>query len=121
MSVIHGTYTESVVREQVPTATVIPVDAQETVLETKLRDGEADVHLAYYTRLQFVMKSKDDVKIFEDALIQPMKSTFALRRSDSELRYAINQTLAAMWKDGSLKKIKKHYLEPLGIESANHP
>jgi ABC-type amino acid transport substrate-binding protein len=114
VSVIHGTYTESVVREQVPTATVIPVDAQETVLETKLRDGEADVHLAYYTRLQFVMKS-------EDALIQPMKSTFALRRNETELRDAINQTLAAMWKDGSLKKIKKRHLEPLGIEPANHP
>ena len=121
VSVIHGTYTESVVREQVPTATVIPVDAQETVLEKKLRDGEADVHLAYYTRLQFVMKSKDDAKIFEDALIQPMKSTFALRRNETELRDAINQTLAAMWKDGSLKKIKKRHLEPLGIEPANHP
>lgn len=121
VSVIHGTYSESVVREQVPTATVIPVDAQQTVLEKKLLDGEADVHLAYYTRLQFVMKSKDDAKIFEDALIQPMKSTFALRRSETELRDAINQTLAAMWKDGSLKKIKKRHLEPLGIEAANHP
>jgi len=121
VSVIHGTYTESVVKEQVPTATVIPVDAQETVLETKLRDGEADVHLAYFTRLQFVMKSKDDANTFEDALIKPMKSTFALRRSETELRDAINQTLAAMWKDGSLKKIKKHHLEPLGIEVANHP
>lgn len=121
VSVIDGTYAESVVKEQVPTATVIPVDEQETVLEKKLRNGEADVHLAYYTRLQFVMKSKDDAKTFEDALIKPMKSTFALRRSETELRDAINQTLAAMWKDGSLKKIKKHHLEPLGIEAANHP
>jgi len=121
VSVIKGTYTESVVKEQVPTATVIPVDEQETVLEKKLRDGEADVHLAYYTRLQFVMKSKDDANTFEDALIKPMKSTFALRRNNSELRDAINQTLDAMWKDGSLKKIKKHYLEPLGIEAADHP
>ena len=121
VSVIKGTYTESVVKEQVPTATVIPVDEEETLLEKKLKDGEADVHLAYYTRLLFVMKSKDDANTFEDALIKPMKSTFALRRSETELRDAINQTLAAMWKDGSLKKIKKHHLEPLGIEPANHP
>jgi ABC-type amino acid transport substrate-binding protein len=67
------------------------------------------------------MKAKDDAKLFEDALIKPMKSTFALRRSEAELRDAINQTLAAMWKDGSLKKIKKHYLVPLAIETANHP
>ena len=121
VSVMHGTYGESVVREQVPTATVVPVDEEETVLEKTLRDGEADVYLGYYTRLQFVMKAKDDAKLYEDALIKPMKSTFALRRTEAELRDVINQTLAAMWKDGSLKKIKKHYLVPLAIETANHP
>lgn len=88
------------------------MNEQEPVLEHRLRNGEADVQLAYFTRLQFVIQMTQDRDMFEDALLSPMNATFALRRSDSALRDAIDKALDAMSKDGSLKQIKARHLRP---------
>ena len=50
-----------------------------------------------------------------------MHSAFTVRKDDEELRAAIDGQVEAMWKDGSLYRIKRKYLTPLGIEPASEP
>jgi ABC-type amino acid transport substrate-binding protein len=47
-----------------------------------------------------------------------MQAVFPLRKECNELRQAFDDTLKAMWADGSLLKIKDVWLKPLGIVPA---
>jgi hypothetical protein len=58
---------------------------------------------------------------YKNALLQPMRAAFAVRKDSKELRVALDDVLKEMWDDGSLNKIKQVYLDPLEIEPATHP
>ena len=118
VGVFKGTYVEGLVREKVPSAVVVPVDGTPGELDQLLIDGKVDVVAGFYTRQQFVTQTFES---FDNALIQPMKAAFALRRQDAALRDTFDQALKAMWADGSLKTIKQKYLTPLEITAADRP
>jgi len=67
-----------------------------------------------------VLKSKEGHG-YNNALLQPMRATFAVRKDSKELRDALDGVLKEMWADGSLNKIKRVYLDPLEIEPATSP
>jgi ABC-type amino acid transport substrate-binding protein len=58
---------------------------------------------------------------YKNALLQPIRATFAVRKDSKELREALDGVLKEMWVDGSLNKIKRVYLDPLEIEPAASP
>jgi ABC-type amino acid transport substrate-binding protein len=58
---------------------------------------------------------------YKNALLQPMRAAFAVRKGSKELREALDGVLKEMWADGSLNKIKRVYLDPLEIEPATSP
>lgn len=123
VAVFKGTYSESLLRERVPSATVLSMDGTSHELDDALRHGDADVELGFFTRQRTVMRQPSGGVAFEQALIQPMQAAFALHKGNDELLGAINHAIDALWDDGTLYKIKHKYLAPLGMEPAKtrHP
>jgi len=121
IAVFKGSYPETWARENVPTATILPVDGTSAELDDTLRTGQADVVVGFYTRQQGVLLKHKDGAGYKNALLQPMRAAFAVRKDSEELRAALDGVLKEMWADGSLNKIKRAYLDPLEIEPATHP
>ena len=90
-------------------------------LDDRLRTAQADVEVGFYTRQKGVLLKHQDGGGYKNALLQPMRATFGLRKEAKELREALDGVLKEMWADGSLNKIKRVYLDPLEIEPATSP
>jgi ABC-type amino acid transport substrate-binding protein len=121
VAVFKGSYPESWVREHVPTAAILPVDGTSAELDDTLRTGQADIVVGFYTRQQGVLLKHEGDRRYKNALLQPMRAAFAVRKESKELREALDGVLKEMWADGSLNKIKGVYLDPLEIEPATQP
>ncbi|HET6888330.1 MAG TPA: transporter substrate-binding domain-containing protein [Candidatus Udaeobacter sp.] len=121
IAVLKGSYPEAWAREHVPTAIILPVDGTLAELDDRLRTGQADVEVGFYTRQRGVLLKHKDGGGYKNALLQPMRATFAVRKGAKELREALDGVLKEMWADGSLNKIKRVYLDPLEIEPAASP
>jgi ABC-type amino acid transport substrate-binding protein len=121
IAVVKGSYPEAWAREHVPTATILPVDGTLAELDDTLRTGKADVVVGFYTRQRGVVLKSKKRHGYKNALLQPMRATFAVRKESKELREALDGVLKEMWADGSLNKIKRVYLDPLEIEPAKSP
>jgi len=121
IAVMKGSYPETWAREHVPTAIILPVDGTLAELDETLRTGKADVVVGFYTRQRGVLLKHKDGGGYQNALLQPMRATFAVRKNSQELREALDGVLKDMWADGSLNKIKRVYLDPLEIEPATSP
>src|SRR5215475_10796503 len=121
IAVFKGSYPETWAREHIPTATILPVDGTSAELDDTLRTGQADVVLGFYTRQKGVLLKNEGGRRYENALLQPMRAAFAVRKDSKELREALDGVLKEMWADGSLNKIKRVYLDPLEIEPATSP
>ena len=119
IAVLKGSYPETWAREHVPTAIVHPVDGTLAELDDTLRTGQADVVVGFYTRQKGVLLKHKDGGGYKNALLQPMRAAFAVRKDSKELREALDGVLKEMWADGSLNKIKRVYLDPLEIEPAS--
>ncbi len=118
IAVINGTLPEKWVLDNVPTATIIRLNGALTDLEETLANKQADVVLGMYTHEEEFAKRKVGRLAYRAHLIQPMQAVFPLRKECNELRQAFDDTLKAMWADGSLLKIKDVWLKPLGIVPA---
>src|SRR5262245_37178559 len=101
ISVIKGSYPEMWAREHVPTATIDAVDGTSTELDDRLRSAQSDVIVGYYTRQKGVMLKHEGGASYRNALLQPMKAAFAVRKECDELRQAVDGVLKQMWADGS--------------------
>jgi ABC-type amino acid transport substrate-binding protein len=121
IAVLKGSYPETWAREHVPTAIIHPVDGTLAELDDTLRTGQADVVVGFYTRQKGVLLKHKDGGGYKNALLQPMRAAFAVRKDWKELREALDGVLKEMWADGSLNKIKRVYLDPLEIEPATSP
>ena len=121
IAVLQGSYPETWAREHVPTAIILPVCCTYVVLDDMLPTGQADVIVGFYTRQRGVALKNKDGGGYKNALLQPMRATFAVRKDSNELREALDGVLREMWADGSLNKIKRVYLDPLEIEPAASP
>jgi ABC-type amino acid transport substrate-binding protein len=121
IAVLKGSYPESWAREHVPTAIILPVDGTLAELDQMLPTGKADVEVSFYTRQRGVLLKHKNGGGYKNALLQPMRATFAVRKASKELREALDGVLKEMWADGSLNKIKRVYLDPLEIEPAASP
>jgi ABC-type amino acid transport substrate-binding protein len=121
VAVLKGSYPEAWAREHVPTAIILPVDGTLAQLDDMLLSGQADVVVGFYTRQRGVLLKHKDGGGYKNALLQPMRATFAVRKDSKELREALDGVLKEMWADGSLNKIKRVYLDPLEIEPAASP
>jgi ABC-type amino acid transport substrate-binding protein len=121
IAVLKGSYPETWAREHVPTAIILPVDGTLAELDDTLRTGQADVVVGFYTRQKGVLLKHKDGGGYKNALLQPMRAAFAVRKDSKELREALDGVLKEMWADGSLNKIKRVYLDPLEIEPATSP
>ena len=121
IAVLKGSYPETWAREHVPTATILPVESGYAELDNTLPTGQADVVVGFYTRQRGVLLRHKDDRGYKNALLQPMRATFAVRKDSKELREALDGVLKEMWADGSLNKIKRIYLDPLEIEPATQP
>ncbi len=119
VAVVKGSYPEAWAREHVPTAVILPVDGTLAELDDMLPSGRADVIVGFYTRQRGVLLKHKDGGGYKNALLQPMRAAFAVRKGSKELREALDGVLKEMWADGSLNKIKRVYLDPLEIEPAN--
>src|SRR5262249_10687514 len=118
---VKGSYPEAWAREHVPAATILPVDGTLAELDDMLPSGKADVIVGFYTRHRGVLLKHKEGGGYKNALLQPMRATFEVRKESNELREALNGVLKEMWADGSLNKIKRVYLDPLEIEPAKSP
>ena len=121
IAVVKGSYPEIWAREHIPKAIILPVDGTLAELDDKLRTGQADVEVSFYTRQRSVLLKRKGGGGYKNALLQPMRATFAVRKESKELRKALDGVLKEMWADGSLNKIKRVYLDPLEIEPAASP
>src|SRR4029453_4465315 len=121
IAVLKGSYPEIWAREHVPTATILPVCCTYVELDDMLPTGKADVIVGFYTRQRGVVLKHKDGGGYKNALLQPMRAAFAVRKDSKELREALDGVLKEMWADGSLNKIKRVYLDPLEIEPAASP
>jgi ABC-type amino acid transport substrate-binding protein len=121
ISVLQGSYPETWAREHVPTAIILPVCCTYVVLDDTLATGQADVIVGFYTRQRGVTLKDKHGGGYKNALLQPMRATFGVRKDSKELREALDGVLKEMWADGSLNKIKRVYLDPLEIEPAPSP
>jgi ABC-type amino acid transport substrate-binding protein len=121
IAVLKGSYPETWAREHVPTATILPVCCTYVELDDTLPTGKADVIVGFYTRQRGVLLKHKDGGGYKNALLQPMRAAFAVRKDSTELREALDGVLKEMWADGSLNKIKRVYLDPLEIEPATSP
>ena len=121
IAVLKGSYPETWAREHVPMATILPVDGTSAELDDTLPAGQADVVVGFYTLQRGVLLKHERGRGYKNALLQPMRAAFAVRKDSKELREALDGVLKDMWADGSLNKIKRVYLDPLEIEPATHP
>ena len=121
IAVLKGSYPETWAREHVLTAIILPVESGYAELDDTLPTGQADVVVGFYTRQRGVLLKHKDGGGYKNALLQPMRATFAVRKDSKELREALDGVLKEMWTDGSLNKIKRVYLDPLEIEPATSP
>jgi ABC-type amino acid transport substrate-binding protein len=121
IAVVEGSYPEAWARERVPTATIVAVDGTLAEVDGKLTTGQVDVVVGFYTRQRGVALKREGGRGYQNALLQPMRATFAVRKDCEELRRALDRVLGEMWADGSLNDIKRNYLDPLEIEPAPHP
>ena len=115
-----GSYPEAWAREHVPTATILPVEGTSAELDDMLRTGQVD-HRGLLHAAEGCRAEHKDGGGFKNALLQPMRAAFAVRKNSKELREALDGVLKKMWADGSLNKIKRVYLDPLEIEPAKSP
>ena len=90
-------------------------------MDDTLPNGQADVVVGFYTWQRGVLLKHKDGGGYKNALLQPMRAAFAVRKDAKELREALDGVLKEMWADGSLNKIKRVYLDPLEIEPATSP
>jgi len=97
------------------------VDGTLAELDQMLPTGKADVEVSFYTRQRGVLLKHKNKGGYKNALLQPMRATFAVRKASNELREALDGVLKEMWADGSLNKIKRVYLDPLEIDPATSP
>jgi len=97
------------------------VDGTLAELDNMLPSGKADVIVGFYTRHRGVLLKHKEGGGYKNALLQPMRATFGVRKDSNELREALDGVLKEMWDDGSLNKIKRVYLDPLEIEPAKSP
>ena len=58
---------------------------------------------------------------FNLVLLKPLDSVYAVRKQDTALQQALNESISTAWKDGSLNKIKEKYLFPLNKEKEKAP
>src|SRR5262245_47201941 len=93
IAVFKGSYPEIWAREQVPTATILPVDGTSTEVDDTLRTGQADVVVGFYTRQRGVLLKNESGRGYKNALLQPMRATFAVRKGSTELREALDGVL----------------------------
>jgi L-cystine transport system substrate-binding protein len=121
IAVLKGSYPETWAREHVLTAIILPVESGYAELDDTLPTGQADVVVGFYTRQRGVLLKHKDGGGYKNALLQPMRATFAVRKDSKELREALDGVLKEMWADGSLNTIKRVYLDPLEIEPATSP
>ena len=121
VAVVKGSYPQAWAREHVPTATILPVDGTLAELDEMLPSGKANVIVGFYTRHRGVLLKHKEGGGYRNALLQPMRATFGVRKESNELREALDGVLKQMWADGSLNKIKRVYLDPLEIEPAKSP
>ena len=121
IAVLKGSYPETWAREHVLTAIILPVESGYAELDDTLPTGQADVVVGFYTRQRGVLLKHKDGGGYKNALLQPMRATFAVRKDSKELREALDGVLKEMWADGSLNTIKRIYLDPLEIEPATSP
>jgi ABC-type amino acid transport substrate-binding protein len=121
IAVLKGSYPETWAREHVPTAIILPVCCTYVELDDMLPTGKADVIVGFYTRQRGVVLKHKGGRGYKNALLQPMRAAFAVRKDSKELREALDGVLKEMWADGSLNKIKRVYLDPLEIEPAASP
>ena len=98
-----------------------PVDGTSTELDDTLRTGQSDLVVGFYTRQRGVVLKGEGGRGYKNALLQPMRAAFAVRKDSKDLRQALDGVLKEMWADGSLNKIKRVYLDPLEIEPGTHP
>ena len=121
IAVLKDSYPETWARQHVPTATILTINSNYVELDNMLPTGKADVIVGFYTRQRgVVLKNKNNGK-YQNALLQPMRATFAVRKESNQLREALDSVLKEMWADGSLNKIKHIFLDPLEIEPAKFP
>lgn len=119
IAAINGGWPERWVQENVPMATtVIVVDGTISEQNDALKNKQADVVVGFYTQEMAVAIAKVSGLVYHAHLLKPMQAAFAMRKECGELRQAIDDTVKAMWADGSLFKIKNVWLEPLGIVPA---
>jgi len=81
IAVVKGSYPESWVREHVPTAIILPVDGTLAELDQMLSTGKADAEVSFYTRQRGVLLKHKEGGGYKNALLQPMRATFAVRKS----------------------------------------
>ena len=62
-------------------------------LDDMLLTGQADVVVGFYTRQRGVLLKHKDGGGYKNALLQPMRATFAVRKVSKELREALDGVL----------------------------
>src|SRR5437773_9519797 len=102
-------------------STTRPVTAYHFSSDGILASVMPDVVVAFYTWQRGVLLKHKGSRAYKNALLQPMRAAFAVRKGSKELREALDGVLKEMWADGSLNKIKRVYLDPLEIEPAMSP
>jgi L-cystine transport system substrate-binding protein len=78
-----------------------------------LKSAKIEIALSNYTFCRYQQFFYDDRMV--SVLVEPMPIAFMLRKEDSDLLEAVNTAISVLWSDGSLFKIKKKYLEPIGM------
>jgi ABC-type amino acid transport substrate-binding protein len=121
VAILEGSYPETWAREHIPTATILPICCTYVVLDSILPAGKADVIVGFYTRQRGVVLNQTGGRKYQNALLQPMRATFGVRKASKELRESLDTVLKQMWDDGSLNQIKRVYLDSLEIEPAKSP
>src|SRR5262245_25685400 len=81
IAVVKGSYPETWAREHVLTAIILPVDGTLAELDDKLRTGQADVEVSFYTRQRVVLLKHKNGGGYKNELLQPMRATFAVRKT----------------------------------------
>lgn len=93
-------------------------DTREELIEA-LQKGKIDAAFVYYTLYLAMFNEQSKANHFSVKIVEPIDSTYAVRKQDTALHQHLNQVIESMWKDGSLYQIKQQYLSPLGIEPAH--
>ena len=82
-----------------------------------LQNDQVDAILTYNSLA--LDKLKEMKGEFNLVLLQPLDSVYAVRKQDTALQQALNESISTAWKNGSLNKIEGKYLIPLNHEKEN--